>query len=177
MKTKYIVLCVVFCGFLVTANAMFQRAGAPPVGGVVGNSEAVAALNVDSDGNLQVELVGGSGATITINDGAKVRTTPAMSGYTTDFEYGLAPIVSVSTTTTITSTTTLVQEIYANNTTAGAITLTIANSAGTQAVSAYSIPANSNLTLDWPTGITFTNGMSATASASNAINIAVRGKQ
>lgn len=93
------------------------------------------------------------------------------------FQPGLTVIASGSTST-ITSTTTLIQNIYCNNQTAGAVTVTITDGGNHYYVGpSFSIPANSNLSLQWDNGLVMTSGILASASAGSSIACAFGGRQ
>src|SRR3990167_6099083 len=83
-------------------HALQTRAIGTTVGGIVGDTVSATAFNVDSSGNI------------------KAHTTPAMSGYVTD--YLSVTTALPSTSQTLTSTTTLLQYLRCNNLTASAQT-------------------------------------------------------
>lgn len=138
-----------------------------PTGQLVSGSTSggvVYAVRVDANGVVSVNnTLGGTAAsanngtadagTVRVavasdNTPFKVRNTPAMTGYTTDYNSGF--VVLPNTPTTLTSTATLVQSFYCANATAAAIQMVTTSGAfawiGTTAgVAGYSIPAYSNV--------------------------------
>lgn len=89
--------------------------------------------------------------------------------------------VAITTGTTVTSTTTCVTWAYANNITNSAVTLRLADKAGTPVIwlggnADFSIPANSNIRVPID-GVTFTSGITAIAGTGSAINLQINGLQ
>lgn len=99
---------------------------------------------------------------------------------TTNYESGMQMLPSASTS--LTATTTCVAYIILNNTTGSAVTVTVqdqttaCNSAPCQVLSAFSIPANSNLMLTMQ-GSKFASGIKWNAGSANAIVADVLGNQ
>lgn len=107
-----------------------------------------------------------------------VRTTPSMSAYTTDFLGGITTLASGSTST-ITSTTTLVQSMYCNNATGSAVNVQITDGSNVYYVGPnYSLPANSNVRfISDALGYVFASGIRASAGTASAVNCQASGKQ
>lgn len=166
------------------------------VAGIVGDTVTATALRVDSSGYLQNESdiisIGGtatatnngtaSAGTIRVavasdNTAFKVRSTPAMSGYTTDY-------LSVTTALPATSQSlmavdTLLQLIYCNNLTGTAQTFQITDGNNAYIVGPeFSLAANSNTRfIDSPIGIEVQEGIKYSAANANAVRCQFSGKQ
>lgn len=89
--------------------------------------------------------------------------------------------VATGAGTSITSTTTCVTLIYANNITNSPVTIRVQDKTGTPIIwfggnADFSIPANSAIRIPLE-GVTFTNGMTAIAGTASAINLQVNGLQ
>ncbi len=109
-----------------------------------------------------------------------VRILPSACTQSTNFS-GATAQVATSTGTTVTSTTTCVTSAYANNITNSAVTLRLADKAGTPVIwlggaNDFSIPANSNVKIPID-GVTFTSGITAIAGTGSAINLQINGVQ
>jgi hypothetical protein len=109
-----------------------------------------------------------------------VRTLPSSCPQSTNFSNATAQ-VATGAGTTVTSTTTCVTFAYANNITNSAVTLRLADKAGTPVIwlggnADFTIPANSNVRIPID-GVTFTSGITAIAGTSSAINLQVNGLQ
>lgn len=155
-----------------------RSGGATGYLGVTGAGASGAA----SAGN-PVMVAGGSGGNsytlrVDSNGFAVVRTTPAMSGYTADFDSGMTVIASGSTTT-ITATTTRVQLIICNNQIASAVALNVTDGnnvyySGPQ----YTVPSGSNVRIiDSFRGAVMTSGVLMSAGTAGAIRCQVGGLQ
>ena len=77
------------------------------------------------------------------------------------------PVVP-ATPTAATSTTTCLASLFFNNTTAGALTISVTDGQGTPValVSTFSLPAYSTVGWSWPNGMQMTTGVKWNASAS-----------
>lgn len=109
-----------------------------------------------------------------------VRTLPSSCTQSTNFANATAQ-VATGAGTTVTSTTTCVTFAYANNITNSAVTLRLADKAGTPVIwlggnADFSIPANSNIRVPID-GVTFTSGVTAIAGTASAINLQINGVQ
>lgn len=109
-----------------------------------------------------------------------VRTLPSSCSQSTNFANATAQ-VATGAGTTVTSTTTCVTFAYANNITNSAVTLRVADKAGTPVIwlggnADFTIPANSNMRIPLD-GVTFTSGITAIAGTATAINLQVNGVQ
>lgn len=109
-----------------------------------------------------------------------VRVLPSSCTQSTNFSNATSG-VATGAGTTVTSTTTCVTFAYANNITNSAVTLRLADKAGTPVIwlggnADFSIPANSNIRIPIE-GVTFTSGITAIAGTSSAINLQVNGVQ
>lgn len=93
-------------------------------------------------GQANITLTAGA---VTITNAPNVREL-AQLAYSVDYDSGLVAVPSVAAA--VTAVNTLVYSIYCNNKTAGPVTLSITNNAGTaEYVTSYSFPANSFGTL------------------------------
>lgn len=84
--------------------------------------------------------------------------------------------VATGAGTSLTATTSCVVSCYANNITNAAVTLRLADKAGTPVIwvggaADFSVPANSNMRVPMAEGIVFTSGITAIAGTATAINI------
>lgn len=109
-----------------------------------------------------------------------VRSIPSACTQSTNFSNSTAQ-VGTGAGTTVTSTTTCVTFAYANNITNSAVTLRLADKAGTPVIwfggnADFSIPANSNIRIPID-GVTFTSGITAIAGTASAINLQINGVQ
>lgn len=109
-----------------------------------------------------------------------VRVLPSSCTQSTNFSNATAG-VAITTGTTVTATTTCVTYAYANNITNAAVTLRLADKAGTPVIwlgggNDFSIPANSNMRVPIE-GVTFTSGITAIAGTASAINLQINGVQ
>ena len=109
-----------------------------------------------------------------------VRILPSACTQSTNFANATAQ-VATGAGTTVTSTTTCVTSAYANNITNSAVTLRLADKAGTPVIwlggnADFSIPANSNVKIPID-GVTFTSGITAIAGTSSAVNLQINGVQ
>jgi hypothetical protein len=133
-----------------------------------------ASLPVTESGTWTEGIVGG-----TANIGI-VRAVPSSCTQSTNFSSATSQ-VATTTGTTVTSTTTCVTFAYANNITNSAVTLRLADKAGTPVIwlggnADFSIPANSNVRIPID-GVTFTSGITAIAGTASAINLEINGLQ
>lgn len=109
-----------------------------------------------------------------------VRAVPSSCTQSTNFANATAQ-VATGAGTTVTSTTTCVTFAYANNITNSAVTLRLADKAGTPVIwlggnADFTIPANSNVRVPID-GVTFTSGITAIAGTSSAVNLQINGVQ
>jgi hypothetical protein len=109
-----------------------------------------------------------------------VRILPSACTQSTNFANATAQ-VATGAGTTVTSTTTCVTSAYANNITNSAVTLRLADKAGTPVIwlggnADFSIPANSNIKVPIE-GVTFTSGITAIAGTATAVNLQINGVQ
>lgn len=82
---------------------------------------------------------------------------------------------------TVTSTTTCITFAFANNLTNNAVTLRLADRAGTPVIwlggnADFSLPPNSNMRIPID-GVTFTSGITAIAGTATAVNLQINGMQ
>ena len=135
-------------------------------------------VNVNlSSGSIANTAFGVSAGTANIGF---VRILPSSCTQSTNFANATVG-VATGAGTTVTSTTTCVTFAYANNITNSAVTLRLADKAGTPVIwlggnADFSIPANSNIRIPID-GVTFTSGMTAIAGTSSAINLQINGVQ
>lgn len=109
-----------------------------------------------------------------------VRTLPSACTQSTNFQNTTVG-VATGAGTSVTSTTTCVSLMYANNITNSAVTLRVQDKTGTPIIwvggnADFSIPANSNLTVPMG-GVPFTGGITAIAGTASAVNLQVNGVQ
>ena len=177
-------------------HALQTRAIGTTVGGVVGSTATATALNVDASGNLQIEadLLSANGTTLDTNNGTasagsirvavasdntafKVRSTPAMSGYVTD--YLSVTTALPSTSQTLTTTTTLLQHLRCNNLTGAAQTYQITDGNDAYIVGpAHSLAANTFETVvEAANGIEVASGIKYSATNASAVRCQFSGKQ
>lgn len=109
-----------------------------------------------------------------------VRALPSSCTQSTNFASATSQ-VATGAGTTVTSTTTCVTFAYANNITNSAVTLRLADKAGTPVIwlggnADFSIPANSNIRVPID-GVTFTSGITAIAGTASAVNLQINGVQ
>jgi len=105
-----------------------------------------------------------------------VTVTPNVT-YATGYNPGVTVVASGSTST-ITSTATLLQELHLNNIAAAAVTVSVTDGNNVFIVGPnYSIPALSNLQLNFGVGILAAGGIKASAGTANSINMFVGGRQ
>lgn len=123
-------------------------------------------------GQANITLTAGA---MTVTNTPNVRPLTSVA-YTVDYDSGLVAVPSSATT--LTAANTLVSSIYCNNRTAGAVTLSITNAAGTaEYVTSYQFPANSFGTLfELPRGMLMA-GVRWTAGAATSIYCQVVGMQ
>lgn len=89
-------------------------------------------------GQANITLTAGA---VTVANSPNVRAIDQLA-YTTDYDSGLVAVPNAAAT--LTAANTLVYSIFCNNKTAGPVTLSITNAAGTgEYVTSYSFPANS----------------------------------
>jgi|GEM_PF-5301528 len=103
---------------------------------------------------------------------ATVIITPN-SAYPTPFGIAIAALSSTSGTVA-TASTVLVGNMFFQNITSGAVTVDVTNTAGTAIVKSFSIPANSNLNLNFQSGL-LAVGIKWWASAAASIDASVTG--
>lgn len=109
-----------------------------------------------------------------------VRAVPSSCTQSTNFSNTTVG-VATGAGTTVTSTTICVTGAYANNITNAAVTLRLADRAGTPVIwlggnADFSIPANSNIRIPLD-GVIFTSGVTAIAGTASAINLQINGLQ
>lgn len=109
-----------------------------------------------------------------------VRAVPSSCSQSTNFANATSQ-VATGAGTTVTSTTTCVTFAYANNITNAAVTLRLADKAGTPVIwlggnADFTIPANSNIRIPIE-GVTFTSGITAIAGTASAVNLQINGLQ
>ena len=109
-----------------------------------------------------------------------IRTLPSSCTQSTNFANATAQ-VATGAGTTVTSATTCVTFAYANNITNSAVTLRLADKAGTPVIwlggnADFTIPANSNIRVPID-GVTFTSGITAIAGTGSAVNLQINGVQ
>lgn len=140
-----------FAGLPTTVvHALQTRMTGQLVGGAVGSTAVATALNVDADGNV------------------KTHTTPAMSGYVTD--YLSVTTALPSTSQTLTATTTLLQYLRCNNLTASAQTYQITDGNNAYIVgplhslgaSTFETVVDSSLGIEVASGIKYSSTNNAT---------------
>jgi hypothetical protein len=142
----------------------------------------------DASGAVIGHVIADSGSTTAVTSLPSIPSGSAFIGYTraqngcgtTNYEAGLQNLPNSSTS--LTATTTCVLLVSFTNTTAGAVTVTMqdqttnCNSGPCLMLSAFSIPANSNLLLPLY-GTKFVSGIKWQASATNSITGDVIGTQ
>jgi len=133
-------------------------------------------------------VIADTGSTTAVTALPSIPSGSSLIGYTraqngcgtTNYEAGLQNLPNSSTQ--LTATTTCVLLVSFTNTTAGAVTVTMqdqttaCNSAPCQVLTAFSIPANSNLLMPLY-GMKFTSGIKWNASAANSITADLIGNQ
>ena len=159
--------------------------------GVTSTSSLLAAGNTFVNINLSTKT--GAGTVLGILNGYRqnpygslnVTTTPSStpvpvtpnSAYLTAYNPGVTTVASGSTST-ITSTTTLVQELYIENLNTAAVTVTVMDGTSNYYVGPnFSIPGLGNLNLNFGVGVVMTNGIQASAGTVSSIKLSVGGRQ
>lgn len=109
-----------------------------------------------------------------------IRSVPSSCTQSTNFASATSQ-VATGAGSSITGNTTCVTFAYANNITNSAVTLRLADKAGTPVIwlggnADFAIPANSNIRIPLD-GVTFTSGITAIAGTASAINLQVNGLQ
>jgi hypothetical protein len=164
-------------------EAMLQRPGAPLIGGLTSAGVGAAVL-VDDDGALQVEVTGGSGGTVTANQGTAGATAwpvsvvngtyDTLATFTTN---GLFLLQNTSTNQA-TATTTLLQSAILTNNTGSAVLVQVMDGNGRYLLGpSFSIPANSQYVLSLPSGTLMTSGINISANTANAVTVSFWGLQ
>ena len=86
--------------------------------------------------------------------------------------------VAQGSTSTVTSTTTLLQTLYLNNLNPAGVTVTVMDGTGNYYVGPnFLIPGSSNIAFNFGVGIVLTNGITASAGTASSIKLAVGGRQ
>jgi hypothetical protein len=169
-------------------------AGANVIGHVIADSGSTTAVTslpaIPTGSNVIGHVVADSGSTTAVtslpatpggtNNIGLVRVLPSSCTQSTNFA-GATAQVATGAGTTVTSTTTCVTFAYANNITNSAVTLRIADKAGTPVIwlggnQDFTIPANSNVRIPID-GVTFTSGITAIAGTASAVNLQINGVQ
>lgn len=148
-----------------------QRSTGQVVSGATSSASAPvnSAILVDADGT--VHTTGTGTITGTVNIQGVLNGTPAAITPNGAFTVAMAgttgmTVVSTGSTTTFQTATSLVTGGHCNNQAGSAVTLAVTNGTNQYYVGpSYSIPANSNLVLNWDAGFIFTSGIHASASA------------
>jgi hypothetical protein len=169
-------------------------AGANVIGHVIADSGSTTAVTslpaLPAGANVIGHVVADSGSTTAVtalpatpggtNNIGLVRVLPSSCTQSTNFA-GATSQVATGAGTTVTSTTTCVTFAYANNITNSAVTLRLADKAGTPVIwlggnADFTIPPNSNVKIPID-GVTFTSGITAIAGTASAINLQINGVQ
>jgi hypothetical protein len=145
-------------------------------------------VSIGSNGTVGINaaLPAGANSIGTVVNGAGVanmgivRAAPSACTQSTNFTSGTVG-VATSAGTSVTSTTTCVTLIYANNITNSPVTLRVQDKTGTPIIwiggnADFTIPANSNVSFPMG-GVLFTSGITAIAGTASAINLQVNGLQ
>ena len=155
-------------------------AGSSVIGHVINDasSAVIGHVVVDSAASTSVSSLPALAAGT--NNIGLVRVLPSSCTQSTPFAAATAQ-VATGAGTTVTSTTTCVTFAYANNITNAAVTLRLADKAGTPVIwlggnADFTIPANSNIRIPLD-GVTFTSGITAIAGTASAINLQINGVQ
>lgn len=161
-------------------------AGAAVIGHVINDagSAVIGHVIVDTAPSTAVTNAGTFAVQATLSSGVLnlglVRSIPSSCTQTTNFTNTTVGIAT-GAGTSITSTTTCVTFVFANNITNSAVTLRIQDKTGTPIIwlggnADFSLPANSNMRIPLD-GVTMTSGMTAIAGTASAINLQVNGLQ
>jgi hypothetical protein len=155
-------------------------AGAAVIGHVINDASSAVIGHVVNDSGSTTAVTSLPATPAGTNNIGFVRVLPSSCTQSTPFNNATAQ-VATGAGTTVTSTTTCVTYAYANNITNSAVTLRLADKAGTPVIwlggnADFSIPANSNIRVPIE-GVTFTGGITAIAGTSSAINLQINGVQ
>jgi hypothetical protein len=160
-----------------------------PALGTAGSASADV-ISVQGVASMTALKVDGSGVTQPVSGTVSVNAIPAgsniigyvrvippgCSGQSTPQQFTVAQATN-GAGSTLTSTTSCVISCYANNITNSAVTVRLADKAGTPVIwlggnADFSVPANSNIRLPLAEGIVFTSGITVIAGTTSALNVA-----
>jgi hypothetical protein len=163
-----------------TDGTVALGASSAVVGHVINDASSAVIGHVIADSGSTTAVTSLPATPAGTNNIGFVRTLPSSCTQSTNFANATSQ-VATGAGTTVTSTTTCVTFAYANNITNAAVTLRLADKAGTPVIwlggnADFSIPANSNVRIPID-GVTFTSGITAIAGTSSAINLQINGVQ
>jgi len=155
-------------------------AGAAVIGHVINDASSAVIGHIIADSGSTTAVTSLPATPAGTNNIGFVRVLPSSCTQSTNFSNATSQ-VATGAGTTVTSTTTCVTFAYANNITNSAVTLRLADKAGTPVIwlggnADFSIPPNSNIRIPIE-GVTFTSGITAIAGTSSAINLEINGVQ
>jgi len=163
-----------------TTNGVTLLASSAVVGHVINDASSAVIGHVVVDSASSTAVTSLPATPAGTNNVGFVRVLPSSCTQSTNFSNATSQ-VATGAGTTVTSTTTCVTYAYANNITNSAVTLRLADKAGTPVIwlggnADFSIPANSNIRIPVD-GVTFAGGITAIAGTSSAINLQINGVQ
>ena len=178
MKTKLAVLGAVLLLALVfhvaqgqlapSGNTVQVSAALPTGSNVIGGVTQSGTWNVGTVASITAALPTGSNVIggVTQSGTWNIAGSPFTNCGATKFNVALVAVPTSPTAAT--ATTTCLASLFFNNTTSGALTITVTDGQGTPValVSTFSLPGYSTVGWSWPNGMQMTTGVKWNASAS-----------